>query len=120
MTDAILPRPGHQLSYTLVKQGLLQDAEITTEETKRMEFDNSNVQEVCMWKSFSRWAKKVDEESSSASELSADADNEKWWSGKSDEVKEANDIASYSLHTQLILDALMSSIKLDGAKVQVK
>ena len=117
MTDAILPRPGNQLSYTLVKQGLLQDAEITTEETKLMEFDNSNVQEVCMWKNFSRWAKKVDEESSSAPELSADTGNEKWWSGESDEV---NEIASYSLHTQLILDALMSSIELDGAKVQVK
>lgn len=119
MTDAILPRPGEKLSYSLVKQGLLLDAEITTEETKIMEFDNTDAQEVCMWKNFSKMAWKIDEESLSTSEHPSDAD-EKWWYGESDEVREANVIASYSLYTQIVLDALMKSIELDGVKIQVE
>ena len=119
MTDAILPRPGEKLSYSLVKQGLLKDAEITTEETKRMEFDNTDVQEVCMWKNYSKMARKIDEESSSTSDLPSAVD-QKWWCGESTEVREANAIASYSLHTQIVLDALMKSIELGGAKVQLE
>ena len=119
ITDAILPLPGEKLSYTLFKQGLLQDAEITTQETKVMEFDNTDVQEVCMWKNYSKMARKIDEVSVSTSDLPSVVD-EKWWCGESDEVREANAIASYSLYTQIVLDCLMKSIELDGAKVQVE
>ena len=123
MTDAILPRHENKLSYSLVKQGLQKDAEITTEDTNVIEFDNSIVQEVYMWNNFRCWTRKIDEESSSssaaASAPASTTDDEKWWYGESDEVKEANAVASYSLHTQLVLDALMTSIELDGAKVQV-
>ncbi len=120
MTDAILPHQGNKLSYTLSKQGLSQYDEITTEETKEVSFDNTDVQEVCMWKHFTRWSQKVDEEAASSSASAVDIENEKWWAGQCTEVKEANSIASYSLHTQLILDALMESIELDGATIQVK
>ncbi|KAL7531642.1 hypothetical protein ACHAXR_006253, partial [Thalassiosira sp. AJA248-18] len=101
MTDAILPRKGNKLPFSLVKQGLIQYDEITTEETKEMEYDNVRVQEVCMWSNFAKWARKIEEESSSAPEIAVDTKNEKWWAGDSVEVKEANAIASYSLHTQI-------------------
>ena len=119
MTDPILPRKGDMLSYSLVKQGLIQYDEITTEDRKEIQVDNSQVQEVCMWSNFAKWARKIEEESSSAS-AAADVEKEKWWSGDSAEVKEANAIALYSIHTQIVLDALMQSIKLGGTKVQVK
>ena len=61
-----------------------------------------------MWHNFAKFARKIDEESSQAA---ADVESEKWWGGDSDEVKAANDIASYSLHTQIVLDALMESIQ---------
>mmetsp|Transcript_19629 Transcript_19629/g.42041 ORF Transcript_19629/g.42041 Transcript_19629/m.42041 type:complete len:392 (+) Transcript_19629:94-1269(+) len=117
MTDAILPRPGDTLSYSLVKQNMIQYDEINVEERKEMQVDNSHVQEVCMWRNFAKWARKVEKESASAS---ADTKDEKWWGGDSAEMKGANDIASYSLHTTVVLDALMQSIKLGGGKVRVK
>jgi len=120
MTDAILPRKGSKLSYSLVKQDLTQYDEITVEEATEMHFDNSRVQEVCMWSNFAKWANKIEEDASASTLAVIDEKNEKWWAGDSDEVKEANDIASYSLHTQIVLDALMESIELGGAKVQVK
>ena len=123
MTDPVLPRSNknNKISYSLVKQDLIQYAEITTEEVKEVQFDNSQPQEVCMWNNFARLAKSIEEESSSASSLAnTDAMNHKWWTGDSVEVKEANAIASYSMHTQIVLDALMESIKLGGAKVKVK
>ena len=119
ITDAILPLPGEKLSYTLFKQGLLKDAEITTQETKVVEFDNTDVQEVCMWKNYSKMARKIDEASTSDLPSSA-VDEHKFWCGESDKVREANAIASYSLHTQIVLDALMTSIENDGAKVKVE
>ena len=121
MTDAILPLQGEKLSFTLFKQGLLKDAEITTQETKVVEFDNTDVQEVCMWKNYSKMARKIDEESASTStDLLSAVEDEKWWHGESVEVREANAIASYSLYTQIVLDLLMKSIELDGAKVKVE
>ena len=117
MTDAILPYEGDTLSYSLAKQGLISYDEITKEERKEIQVDNSYVQEVCMWRNFAKWARKLEEEAASAL---ADAENEKWWSGDSDEVKKANTMASHSLHTAIVLDALMQSIKLGGAKVQVQ
>ena len=119
MTDAILPRPGNKLSFSLVNQGIIQYDQVTTEETKVMEYDNTDVQEVCMWKNFANMTRKIEEESSLASAAAIDVNNEKWWAGDSTEVKEAKAIASYSLHTQIVLDALMESIRLDGAKVRV-
>jgi len=106
---------------TLFKQGLQKDAEITTQEIKIMEFDNTDVQEVCMWKNYSKMARKIDKESASTPDLPSAVEDEKWWYGESVEVREANAIASYSLHTQIVLDALMKSIELgDGAKVKVE
>jgi hypothetical protein len=67
-----------------------------------------------MWHNFAHWAQKIDEESSQAV---ADVDNEMWWGGDSNEVKAANDIASYSLHTQIVLDGLMESIHKGGARI---
>ena len=120
MTDAILPRKGNTLSFSMVKQGLIQYDEITTEETKDMQSDNTHVQEVCMWRNFAKWARKIEEEASSSSSASGtDIKNGKWWAGDSEEAKEANAIASYSLHTQIVLDAMMESIKNGGAKVEV-
>lgn len=115
MTDAILPRQGDTISYSLVKQGLVQFDEITEQETKDVHCDNALVQQVCMWRNFSRWARKIEMESAGS-----DVQNEKWWGGDSDEAKAANDMASYSLYTQIVLDALMESIKLGGTKVPVE
>ena len=72
-----------------------------------------------MWKHFAKWARTIDGESSGAASA-ADPTNEKWWAGGSNEAKEANVMASYSLHTQIVLDALMKSIGLEGAAVEVK
>lgn len=102
---------------SIIREGLIQYDEITTEQKEKVESDNSSVQEVCMWSNFVKWSSKVDEESAPSS---ADPKNERWWAGESEEVKEANSIASYSLHTQIILDAVMESIRLGGAKVKVK
>ncbi|KAL9179366.1 hypothetical protein ACHAXT_008656 [Thalassiosira profunda] len=118
MTDAILPLKKSKLSFALTKQGIVQYDEITAEETKVIEIDNSLAQEVLMWKHFASWARKIDGESSVAS--AADQTNEKWWAGEGDEAREANAMASYSLHTQIVLDALMESIRLEGAAVEVK
>jgi len=121
MTDPVLPRDGDVLSYSLVKQGLICYDEITTEEVKQIQIDNSQVQEVCMWNNFARWARKVEQETSSASSSSANGKSEQQrWMGESAEVKEANANAFYSLHTAIVMDALMESIRLGGAKVQVK
>lgn len=120
MTDAILPRKGSKLSFSLVKQDLIND-EITIDETKEMHYDNSRVQEVCMWSNFVKWARKIEEEYAPVSALAGIGEKrDKWWAGESEEVNEANRIASYSLRTQIVLDALMESIELGGAKVQVK
>ncbi|KAL7531638.1 hypothetical protein ACHAWF_003859 [Thalassiosira exigua] len=119
MNDVVLPLRGDTLSFSLVEQAMFKWGEIITEESKGMDHDNSKVQEVFMWENFSNWAKAIEEESSSGSTM-IDVDNEIWWGGESDEVKEANAMASYSLHTQLVLDALMESINRGGAKVQIK
>jgi len=74
-----------------------------------------------MWKNYSKMARKIDEESASTStDLPSAVEDEKWWHGESVEVREANAIASYSLYTQIVLDLLMKSIELDGAKVKVE
>ena len=116
MTDAILPLKKSKLSFALTKQGITQYDEITTEESKVVETDNSRAQEVLMWKNFAKWARTIDGATASA----ADPTNEKWWAGESDGAREANAMASYSLHTQIVLDALMESILLEGAAVEVK
>ena len=119
MTDAILPLKKSKLSFALTNQGITQYDEITTEETKVVETDNSCSQEVLMWKHFAKWARTIDSPSASATASAADPTNEKWWAGESDGAREANAMASYSLHTQIVLDALMESIRLDGAAVEV-
>ena len=116
LTDPILPHKGDTISFKLVKQDLIQYDAICTNETKLVECDNNLVQEVRMWGNFAKWTRKIEESVDAAK----DVENEVWWGGDSEEVKEANAIASYSLHTQIVLDALMESIRLSGAKVQVK
>ncbi len=113
ITDPILPYKGEQIRFTLAKQDLIRYDEICTEEIKVVECDNSLVQEVCMWGHFAKWSKKIQEEKGSPK----DPGNEVWWGGDSNEVKAANAIASFSLHTQIVLDALMESIRLKGAKI---
>jgi len=119
MTDPVLPRDGDVLSYTLVKQGLIRYDEITTEEVNEIQIENSQVQEVCMWNNFARWARKVEQQTSSTS-LWNGMNEQQWWMGDSAEVKDANANAFYSLYTAIVMDALMESIKFGGAKVQVK
>lgn len=117
-TDAILPHKGDTITYNLVKQGLIQYDEVCTNETKVVESDNSLVQEVCMWGNFAKWARKIEETANTpAAVVARNVENEIWWGGDSEEVKEANAIASYSLHTQIVLDGLMSSIQNGGSKV---
>lgn len=117
MTDPILPRDGDTLSYSLVRQYLTQYDEITTEERTEIQVDNSQVQEVCMWNNFSTWARKIDSEAVLEDEKNRPGCS-LGWSGESAEVKAANAMALYSIHTQRVLDALMESIHLDGMKVQ--
>jgi hypothetical protein len=114
VTDAILPRKGEHLEMTHSKQHLIEYDQICCHDEKSLEASNTNVQEVCMWHNFASWAQKIEEESSQAS---AEVENEKWWGGDSDEVKAANDIASYSLHTQIVLDGLMESIQKGGVRI---
>ena len=116
VTDAILPRNGEHLSISLSEQHMIEYDQICCHDVKSLEASNTYVQEVCMWHNFSEWAKKIDSESSQAA---ANAENEKWWAGDSDEIKAANDIAAYSLHTQIILDGLMLSIDKGGVRVPV-
>eukprot|EP00970_Alexandrium_tamarense_P012682 scaffold3053_cov204-Alexandrium_tamarense.AAC.10 len=117
-TDAILPHKGDTITYNLVKQGLIQYDEVCTNETKIVESDNSLVQEVCMWGNFAKWARKIEETANTPAAVAArNVENEIWWGGDSEEVKEANAIASYSLRTQIVLDGLMSSIQNGGSKV---
>ncbi|KAL7425880.1 hypothetical protein ACHAXM_000213 [Skeletonema potamos] len=114
VTDTVLPHKGEYLEISLSKQHMIEYDQICCHDGKSLETSNTNVQEVCMWHNFAHWAQKIDEESSQAV---ADVDNEKWWGGDSNEVKAANDIASYSLHTQIVLDGLMESIHKGGARI---
>lgn len=119
MTDAILPRQGDVVTYSMVKQNLIQYDEITTEKTDVVRVNNSQgVQELCMWNNFVKWAREI-EQSSTSKPSSSLTENGKFWNEDSAEAKEANSVASYSLHTQIVLDALMQSIKLGGTKVQL-
>eukprot|EP00957_Ditylum_brightwellii_P029141 2202649-Ditylum_brightwellii.AAC.1 len=65
LSDAILPYKGDYLSISLTKNELIQYDEICVSESKVIEVDNTDVQEVCMWKNFSKMVAKVDEESKS-------------------------------------------------------
>lgn len=116
ITDVILPRKGEHLEISLSKQHLIGYDQICCQEGKVLQASNAHVQEVCMWHNFAKWAQKIDEESSQAA---ADVENEKWWGGSSGEVKAANDIASYSLHTQIVLDGLMESIQKAGVRISL-
>jgi len=114
VADAILPYKGENIEISLSKQHMIDYDQICCPDEMILKASNTNVQEVCMWHNFAKWAHKIDKESSHSS---ADVDNERWWGGDSDEVKEANDIASYSLHTQIIIDGLMQSIQKGGVRV---
>lgn len=114
ITDAVLPHKGEDLKISLAKQHLIDYAQICCHDGKVLQTSNTHVQEVCMWHDFAKWAQKIDEESSQAA---IDVENEKWWGGDSDEVKAANEIASYSLHTQIVLDGLMESIQKGGVRI---
>lgn len=113
--DPILPYKGEKLTFAFAKQDLVRFDEICTEETRVVECDNSLVQEVCMWENFAKWSKKIQEDNG----FTKDPESEVWWGGDSNEVKAANAMASFSLHTQIILDALMESIRLKGAKISL-
>ena len=118
MTDAILPFNGDKLSYNLVTQDLTQYDEITTTESTKIECDNTLVQEVLMWRNFNKWVRTVELESKPNSTDSKT--HGPWWSGDSKAIEEANSIALYSLVTQLVLDGLMESIKLNGLKLKIR
>mmetsp|Transcript_13905 Transcript_13905/g.29348 ORF Transcript_13905/g.29348 Transcript_13905/m.29348 type:complete len:393 (-) Transcript_13905:39-1217(-) len=115
ITDPILPYEGEKITFAFAKQDLIQFDEICTKEKKVVECDNSLVQEVCMWGHFAKWSKKIQEERDSPK----DPENEVWWGGDSNEVKAANAMATFSLHTQIVLDGLMDSIRLKGAKISL-
>lgn len=120
-TDAIVPHQGDTLTFNLVKQFQAQYGEICTMETVVVECDNSLVQEVCMWRNFNEWARIIERESiSEKSKSMACARDGLWWSGDSSEVKEANAMATYSLHTQIVLDGLMESIRNHGSKIKLE
>ena len=114
ITDVVLPHKGDHLNISLSKQHMIDYDQICIHDGKFLQSTNDIVQEVCMWHNFAKFARKIDEESSQAA---ADIESEKWWGGDSDEVKSANDIASYSLHTQIVLDALMESIQKGGVRI---
>ena len=103
--------------YTKVKQNLSRFDEIVTNETEVIECDNTLAQEVCMWRNFNRWTRTIEKESTpNSSDSIADGC---WWSGDSNDIKEANSIAFYSLLTQIVLDGLMESIKCKGSRVKI-
>lgn len=115
MSDPVLPRQGATVSYFLTKQRLRQYDEITVEEKTEVHVDNAQAQEVLMWKNFSSWARKV-------RPGAAPTEGHEFglaWSGEGAEVRAANAMSAYSIHTRKVLDALMESIQLDGAKVDV-
>jgi hypothetical protein len=100
-----------------VKQDLIYFDEIVTTDTEVVECDNDLVQQVCMWRNFSQWARSIDESSQTVATLTNKVN---WWRGECGSVKEANSIASYSFVTQVILDGLMERIKCKGSKVTIK
>merc|ERR1712194_843938 len=119
MTDPVLPRRGDTLSYSLVRQDLVQYDEITTEERIEIQVDNSQVQEVCMWDNFATWARKIDSEVVTVDEKNGPRFSLRW-KGESAEVKAANAMGLYSMQTQMVVDALMQSIQLGGTKVEIE
>lgn len=118
-TDAILPFKGEKLNFYLVDQDIDENYE-TVSTTKRVEFDNTLVQEVCMWRNFHEWTRKIENAvSTSNSSSSLDIDQGKWWCGDDSAVKEANAMATYSLHTQIVLDGLMESVRRNSSNVKL-
>lgn len=103
MDDFVLPRK-HPVHYT-IQSDRLTDFDLITERTEvQVEEFGGVVQEVLMWKAFSRFAKAVDD---------------KGWTGDSEDCREALALSHVSATNQKILDALMASIHQGGAKIEM-
>ena len=82
----------------------LTEFDLITEHDCRVEEFGGPVQEVLMWKAFSRLAKAIDANG---------------WNGDSDDCQTALELSQVSAANQKVLDALMTSIQNGGTKVEM-
>lgn len=114
--DFVLPTPGSTPMFSVHYQETSKSG-ITVDEVDTVEIVTGPPQEVLMWRTFSRLARSIDANQIMNSGGSADSIANDWGSCK--EAKIAYEISSVSLETQRVCNALMDSIKANGALIEM-
>ena len=117
MDDFVLPK-AHPLTYQIQAMELTKYDLITEHEYEQVTIgaandensNNSEVQEVHMWRNFSRFSKALDANEGWGDDSSSSADGV---------LGAARELSQISTANQKILDALMASIQQGGAKVAI-
>ena len=113
--DLILPREGAN-SFSLHNQYLTEFDKYTVHNHHEPKIESNTVQEVLMWKHFSKVASSLD--SASSAELEKD-DQTQWICACSNIGKECQRESKISYQTQKIINGLMESVKSNGEKIQL-
>jgi hypothetical protein len=91
---------------------------ITVDEVDTVEIVTGPPQEVLMWRTFSRLARSIDaNQQPTNTDVDEDCVSNDWGSCK--DAKIAYEISSVSLETQRVCNALMDSIKANGALIEM-
>jgi len=112
--DFVVPHSGLASVFHVHEREIVGIGKYSIENTDTVELPSGPPQEVMMWRTFSRLARAVDSDA-----ILANKDEKATSWGDSEASRAALEISSVSLETQRITQALIDSIRANGAKIEM-